>query len=116
MACPPASRQHRAVSSSSGMRRAPSVSHAPCLANCSAASRPSPADAPVRTIDLPSQLAIAEARADRLEKLLAGLLRARRTDGGLHFLLLLGRRQHGRHPERLDPELARPARRVVEML
>jgi hypothetical protein len=41
---------------------------------------------------------------------------ARAADGGLHFLLFLGRRDHGRHAERLDPQLPAPAGRVVQVL
>src|SRR5262245_1439845 len=51
-----------------------------------------------------------------LPHLVAGLLGARGADRRLHVLLLLGRRQHGAHAERVDPELAAPALRVVEVL
>ena len=47
---------------------------------------------------------------------IARLLGARRADRGLHVLALLGRRKHGPHAERLDPELPAPALRVVEVL
>ena len=39
-----------------------------------------------------------------------------RTGGGLHVLLLFGRRQDGLHSERLEPQLATPAFGVVQVL
>src|SRR4029453_7787772 len=51
-----------------------------------------------------------------LEHPLASHLRARCPDGRLHFLLFLGRRQHGGHAQGLDPQLTAPAGRVVEVL
>jgi len=43
------------------------------------------------------------------------LLRTRRPDRGLD-LLLHGRRQHRRHAEALDPQLAAPAQGTIEVL
>src|SRR4030095_195403 len=52
----------------------------------------------------------------QLQQLLPGHLRSRRADCGLYFLLFLRRRQHRGHAERLNPPLAAPAGRVVEVL
>src|SRR5439155_981447 len=61
-------------------------------------------------------VSLAGAPSSKLQALRARLLAARGSDRGLHFLLFLGRREHRRHPERLDPQLAAPAGRVVEVL
>ena len=51
-----------------------------------------------------------------LTSLFGGLLRFRRADGGLDVPLLLGRRQHRLHPQRLDPQLPAPSLGVIEVL
>jgi uncharacterized membrane-anchored protein len=61
-------------------------------------------------------LTIALKRSVPLGHLLARLLRTRGADGGVDLLHLFRRRQHGRQPERLDPQLPRPAFRVVDVV
>src|SRR5262249_61268793 len=51
-----------------------------------------------------------------LDHVLARLAGAGGFDRSLHVPFFLGRREHGRHAERLDPQLAAPAGRMVEML
>src|SRR5262249_58997466 len=64
----------------------------------------------------PAGTSCAEAPASGLQHLPARLLGPRGSDRGFHFLLFLGGWQHRRHAERLDPQLAAPAGRVVEVL
>src|SRR5688500_4244816 len=54
-------------------------------------------------------------QAQLLEHVLPLLLGASGADSRRHLLLLLGGRQDGRHPEGLDPQLACPTHRVVEV-
>src|SRR5262245_45169353 len=47
---------------------------------------------------------------------LALLLRLRRADRRSHVLQFLGRRQHGRQPQRVEPQLAAVPAAVIEVL